>query len=173
MASISAAIIAAAATLITAFITQFLSERYRRFNEASAVAAGISGELSSYGEAVPLLRISLHTMSENIKLGRKDSVKFRSFEKPVDRFYDAVVGKLGMLGPELAERIIYIYGNLNAFRGVLVTIHEKHAEMEGPELLARLTLCQDAMERAFKAAEAVMPVLRARSSERFKVWSLK
>ena len=163
----TSAFIAASATLITAFVTQFLAEGYKRFKEGSSVAAGIAGELSSSEEAVPLIRVSLRTASENIRLGGKDRLKFRSFDKPVDRFFDEVVGKVGLLGPELAERVIYIYSNLSAFRAALVLIHSTHSEMESEELLGRIVLCQDALERAYKAASDTLPELKARSAMRF------
>ena len=161
------ALVAASATLITAFITQFLAESYKRFKDGSAIAAGIVGELSSYKEAVPLIRISLDTAADNIKIGRKDQLRFRDFEKPVDRFFDEVVGKVGVLGPELAESVIFIYANLNAFRSSLVLIHRIHNEMDAVELLSRITLSLDSMERAVKTADETIPKLRSRSEKWF------
>lgn len=161
------ALIAASATLITAFITQFLAESYRRFKDGSAVAAGIVGELNSHKDAVPLIRISLDTAADNIRIGRKDQLRFRGFEKPADRFFDEVVGKVGILGPELAESVIFIYANLNAFRSSLMLIHSTHNDMEAAELLARITLSLDAMERAVKTAEETIPKLRSRSKKCF------
>ncbi|MDN4590966.1 hypothetical protein DBA29_21015 [Xenophilus aerolatus] len=169
MSSAVSAVIAASVTLITAFVTQFLAERYRRFKDGAALAAGTAGELASYSDAVPLLGVSLRTAQEQVALGNMSSLNFRDFEKPQDRYFPKVVDKLGLLGPQLCEWIIYVYANLDAFRSALVLIHSKHSEMTADELQARIVLCVDAMGRAFSAGEELIEALRARSNERFRV----
>ena len=111
------ALIAASVALIAVYCTQFLAESYRRFMDGSSLAAGIAGELSSHKEAIPHIRLTLRTVQEITEIGRQEEIMLRSFDKPVDRYFDQVVGKVGALGPHLAERIIYVYSNLHAFRG--------------------------------------------------------
>lgn len=162
------ALIAACAALVAVYCTQFLAESFRRLKDGSALAAGLAGELESYKDAVPLIRISLRTAKENVEIGRKDQLKFRGFEKPTDRFFEEVVGKLGSLGPDLAGRILYVYGNLNGFRSAFVLIHEKHQDMDGPELLARIALCGEALERAADKGEKLIADLKARAAAEFR-----
>lgn len=164
---IVAASIAASAALIVAFLTQFLAESYRRLRDGSSLAAGIAGELISYKEALPMLRVTLKQTSEVAAAGAKDQIRLRPFEKPVDRYFDEVVGDIGLLGPELVEPVIYVYNNLNAFRGAFVQICAEHRNMDAPELIARITLCSQALERAASKMLTLELALEKRSSRKF------
>jgi hypothetical protein len=166
-AGIAAALIAACVALIAMYCTQFLAENYRRFKEGSAIAAGLAGELSSYKEAAPLLKKFFDDSLEMIQTGKKDQLLFRSLEKPVDRYYEEVVGKIGLLGPEIAEQISFVYSNLNAFRGAFMLINDHHKDMSAAELTARITLCVSAMDRAFSAGWTLTQTLKERSVARF------
>lgn len=166
-AGIVAALIAACVALVAMYCTQFLAENFRRFKEGSGIAAGLAGELSSYKEAAPLLRKFFDDSLEMIQAGRKDQLLFRSLEKPVDRYYEEVVGKIGLLGPEMAEQIIFVYSNLNAFRVAFMLINDQHKDMTPPELVARITLCVSAMDRAFSAGLTLTQMLKERSVAKF------
>ena len=164
---IVAASIAASAALIIAFLTQFLAENYRCFKTGSSIAAGIVGELKSYEEALPMLRLSLRHASEVATAGRKDEILLRPLEKPVDRYFDEVIGDIGLLGPELVEQIIYVYNNLNAFRTAFVQICSEHQKMDATELIARILLCSQALERAASKGVLLEVALKERYTRRF------
>ncbi|CAN7235493.1 hypothetical protein [Polaromonas sp. LjRoot131] len=102
-----------------------------------------------------------------IQDGKKDQLLFRSLEKPVDRYYEEVVGKIGLLGPEIAEQIIFVYSNLNAFRVAFMLINDQHKDMSTPELVARITLCVSAMDRAFSTGLTLTQMLKERSVAKF------
>lgn len=138
--------IAASAAIAAVYMTQFLAESYRRFKDGAAIAAGLAGELSSYSESLPQMRGFLTAALQAASTGQGKLLKFRKFEKPVDRFFDEVVGKLGLLGPDLAEQVIYVYSNVDAFRVALVMISEGHLEMNDVELVERLKRCREALE---------------------------
>lgn len=171
-AAVLAAIIAASATLVTAFLTQFLAERYRRFHEGSAIAAGFQGELVSYSSAFPKVVEMLSGLRRAIRDGERTRIALRTVERGVDRFYSEAVGKIGLLGPDLAERVIFIYSNLNAFRAALKVVTEHHADMADGELDGRIEFCLQSLERATTEMEATIPMLSARSSARFCIFCL-
>ncbi|RZL66415.1 MAG: hypothetical protein EOP81_00135 [Variovorax sp.] len=142
---IVSALLAAATALLGAFIAQFVAEKYRRFHDGSAVAAGILGELSAYrgGAEVlaPRIRGWMTAASSDLHL------TFRPIERPVDLFFDASVGKLGLLGHQLTEHTVYVYANLRAFRIGLEVITTAHAEMTKAEFLERCELCLQSLKR--------------------------
>jgi hypothetical protein len=168
--NILSALIAASVALVAVYLTQFVAQRYKTFKEGSSIAAGLAGELASYRDAAPLLRVAVRTALQAVESGYQDRLRFRGIEKPVDRFFDAVVDKIGLLGPDLAEKVIYVYNNLNAFRVAFALIHEKHHEMDGDELATRIKLCDEALERAFLAGATLRDDLRARSLKSFKLF---
>mgnify|MGYP003586082515 CR=1 FL=1 len=167
MAGITSAVVAAAVALIGIYFTQFLAERYRRHHDGSALAAGLAGELASHAGAAPHIRVSLELAQDKIKAGKRDELTFRALDKPQDRYFEKVVEKVGLLGPELAQGVIYVYSNLDAFRTALVLIHSNHADMKDAELLGRIALCSEAMERALEIGPELIEKLRARSAQRF------
>lgn len=167
MGDIYGALIAAFVALFTAYLTLFLGERYKRFHEGSALAAGFAGELGSYTEGYPLMQRVLAEMTRCAEQGTHRELSLRPFEKPLDRFFEASVSKVGLLGPELAERVIYIYSNLNAFRMTLILISEKHSEMSDVEFHSRVTVCVQLADKANAAMTEVVPKLHSRSKACF------
>src|SRR5437016_4469123 len=101
-------------TLVIGFLANFVSEDYRRFRDGKSLAGAIAGELSSYAEALPMLEGALHGMLE--RLAADKAARLPKIEKPTDRVFDGSVAKLGLLGNELVEEVVYVYNNINAFR---------------------------------------------------------
>jgi len=172
MSAITAAIIGASGALFTAYVAQFQAERYRRFAEATSVAAGILGELKSYSSAHPLLANIFTSIKGLVENGQRDEIALRPFDKPVDRYFDAVIAKVGLLGPDLAERIIYIYSNLDAFRGSFALICVEHLKMTDVELWSRIELTEQCMQRAVTEMSNALPLLETRVNQPFRFWSL-
>lgn len=159
------ALVSASATLIVAFLTQFVAEKYRRFNDATALAAGILGELSAYKGGAEKLRPRITGWMEMAQAG--EVIKMRPFDRPVDVYFDAVVEKIGLLGPDLTQHIVYVYANLRAFRLGLEIIAKFSEEMASEELIARCTLCLESLERADQRGKFLEFHLQARCRMHF------
>jgi hypothetical protein len=155
-----AAIIAASTALIVAFLNSIVAEVYRRHRDKVALAAGISGELSSYEPFFPILKKLLQTAIASVDSGNREKVFFRPIEKPRDFIFEKAVEKLGLLGPALVRDTVYVYvyGNLNGFRTSLGVISTHFREMSDDELKTRCVACLGALERA---AEKAVPLVKA------------
>jgi len=155
-----AAIIAASATLIVAFLNSIVAELFRRHKDRVALAAGIAGELASYEPALPILQKVLSDTIHAVETGNRGVIGYRPFEKPKDLVFEKAVEKLGLLGPKLVEDIVYVYGNLNAFRTSLGLISTHFKEMPDEELRARSTACLEALNRAAQRGGPLVVALK-------------
>lgn len=165
--TIIAALVAGMVALTVAYLTQFLSERYRRFLDGSAMAAGIVGELSSYEGAAQKLEAMIRSWIAAAKAGRLSELKFRPFDKPTDMFFDVSVAKVGVLGAPLVGHVVYIYANLRAFRLALDLITKHHADMGKEEFLARCEAALERLDRAENRGIFAMPYLKKRAGLKF------
>lgn len=164
--SATPALIAAAATLITAYGTQFIAEKYRRFHDGSALAAGLAGELNSYRGAYPVLSNAFQSFRDSADRATAAQF-FRPFPRPTDLFFDEVVSKLGLLGAATVEDTVFVYGNLRAFRNSMETLMNHHAEMSDFEFRGRCGSCLIALNHAHERGTKLVPKLHARAAERF------
>ncbi|WP_395317012.1 hypothetical protein [Variovorax sp. UC74_104] len=169
MTAILAALIAMAGAVIVGYATQFVAEDYRRFRNGSALAAGLAGELGSYAGAAPELRNGLVMIVAMIKNGQRDLEALRPVERPVDLYFEEVVGDLGLLGASLVEDVVLVYSNLRAFRMALEIIATGHKEMKDQEVIYRCQKCLEALDRASERGTTLVESLRARAAERFKL----
>lgn len=158
-------LIAAAVTLVVAFITQFVAEKFKRFHDGSAVAAGLAGELSSYKDALPQLLGALKDWAA-LESGHEQLI-LRPMDKPVDVYYSASVGKIGALGAELVEDVVYVYSNINAFRSGFDILAKSFKDMSTAEFKVRASACYMVLNQAQTRGETLIPKLRQRAKERF------
>jgi hypothetical protein len=161
------AVIAGCVAITVAYLTQFVSENYKRHREGAALAAAIAGELASYQPAWPMLNGLLAQWIGLIEEGNRQSIPFRPFERPKDIVIDEMVPKLGLLGPKHVESVITVYANLRAFRVGLELITKEHAAMTDTELRARCQSLVGSLRRAVRAGELLVPELRARADQPF------
>lgn len=155
-----AAILAASATLIVAFLNSIVAELFRRHKDRVALAAAIAGELASYEPALPIIQKFLRDTIHAVETDNRGVISFRPFEKPKDLVFEKAVEKLGLLGPKLVEDIVYVYGNLNAFRTSLGLISTHFKEMPDAELRARSTACLEALDRAAQRGGPLVVALK-------------
>jgi hypothetical protein len=161
--SIIAALIALAGTLIVGFLSTFLAEHYRRFLDRTSLAGAIAGELASYNEAWPMLEKNLTQLFTMVSSGKQ--IKIPKIEQPTDRVFDSCVEKLGLLGPELAEDIAYVYNNLNAFRVALLAASE--VELSGPLQAGLLQGALEALKRANDRGIQLLQKLKKFANENY------
>ncbi|MGJ7531266.1 hypothetical protein [Variovorax sp. GB1P17] len=116
--STASAWIGASGALIALVLTQFLAEKYRRFKDGSALASGLAGELTTQAHTKKIL---IDHFDKWAKGQQRDGAAafLRPFERPKDLFYEESVGKLGLLGVDLVEDIVFVYTNIRAFRNGL------------------------------------------------------
>ena len=144
--SIITGLIAASVALVVAFLTQFVAEKFKRFHDGSAVAAGLAGELSAYKDALFHLMIALKAWSE-LEVGHEKLI-LRPIDKPVDLFYASAVGKIGVLGSDLAEDIVYVYASIDGFRTGFDVLTKSFKEMESGEFRTRAASCHLILSQA-------------------------
>ena len=158
--SLAVAVVAASIALIVAFINSIVAEWFRRRQDRKALAAGIAGELASYEPAWPLIRERLNSTIASIDAGNRRDVSYRPFEKPRDYVFEKAVEKLGLLGPALVEDVVYVYGNINAFRVSFAMLSSGVSEMSDSEMRARCCACIDSLDRAVKKGIPLISALK-------------
>lgn len=155
------AVIAGCVAVTVAYLTQFVSENYKRHRDAAAMAAAIAGELASYKPAWPILEAAFTNWMRLVGIGDRDHIPFRTIERPKDLVIDEMVPKLGLLGAKRVEMVVTVYANLRAFRIGLELITKEHGSMPDDELMGRLQTLLITLDRAGKAAEVLVPELHA------------
>ncbi|MGJ7508890.1 hypothetical protein [Variovorax sp. GT1P44] len=161
------AVIAGCVALTVAYLTQFVSESYKRHREGSAIAAAIAGELGSYQPAWPMLADMLRSWLDLVQRGNRAAIAFRPFERPKDMVIDEVIDKLGLLGAAQVEAVVSVYSNIRAFRVGLELIMKEHDTMTDAELIGRCHAMQGALDRAAQIGEPLVKRLRARADQAF------
>jgi hypothetical protein len=165
--TLSVALIAGFVTLVVAFINTFVSESYKRFRDGTTVAASLAGELAAYEEAWPLISDFLSSIVSATELEKPSLEALRPIERPKDVVYEKSIDKLGLLGAQTAEGVVYVYSNINAFRISFEIISRDHASMSKDELKSRCVACKAALDRATTRGEVLLGALRARASAKF------
>jgi hypothetical protein len=154
-ATLAGALLGFVGTATGSFLAVFASESYKRFRDAKALGAGLTGELASYREAWPMLQRTLADIENAAGSGNR--VHFPRIEKPLDRFYEANVEKLGLLGPDAAEMVAYVYNNINSFRVTMELLGREETTAQQQAILARSA--GDAIKRAVNRADALFSEL--------------
>jgi hypothetical protein len=81
--------------------------------------------------------------------------------------YEDAVAKLGLLGVDLSENVVFVYSNIGAFRAAMEVIARDEKEMTDEELRARCVACKDAMGRAVSRGIDLIRDLRRRANQPF------
>lgn len=158
------AAITATAAVVGVYLTQFLGEKYKRFKEGSAIAAGILGELTSYEQGWPHLDAMMTGFVEACTTGTRSQLTLREIERPKDLYFEEVVGRLGLLGADIVEPVVFVYSNVRAFRLALEIISRHHREMSDEEFLQRCLACHACLKRAGSRRQEVLTKLKERST---------
>jgi hypothetical protein len=151
-------------TLIVAFLANFCAEDYRRHRDSVALAAALAGELASYADAWPILRSSLEAMLGQARSG--DRIFLPKMSKPTDRVFEANVGKIGLVGPDLAEDLAYTYNQVNAFREMFYTIMGE-VDLTVEQQALRVNACIMTLDRAMERGESLPRRLKTFAKKRY------
>lgn len=161
------ALIAGGIALCVAYLNSFLAESLRRYRDGSTVAASLAGELAAYELAWPMIINMMDRIISDIDLGKRNTKFLRPFERQRDRVFEDVVSKLGLLGVSFAENIVFVYGNIGAFRIAMEIIARDEKDMADEELRGRCVACKEAVLRAVERGTDLIVNLRARAHQPF------
>ncbi|HJV25642.1 MAG TPA: hypothetical protein VJ673_08135 [Aromatoleum sp.] len=161
------AVIAGGVALAVAYVNSFLAESYRRFRDGSALAASLAGELAAYEPAWPPIVHVLDSIIAAIDANERKTTFLRPIERPRDLVYEDAVKKLGLLGTDLSENVVFVYSNIGAFRIAMEIIARNEKEMSDEELKLRCIACKDAMTRAVARGADLIGDLRERANKPF------
>jgi len=154
---IEVALIAGTVSLLGVGVSNFLAEKYKRLNESRALAAAFAGELATATRNYDDARKSWGGALERAKGGETLTFPKLPQQSPTPIF-DANVGKVGSLGPDLAGEVAFVYAEIRTFRaGLDVTA----ALTQGAQQAETLGLTLAAMDRANAAAIPLIQQLRA------------
>lgn len=162
-----AAIIAGSAAVVVALVTQFAAEAFRRHRDGSAIAAALAGELGSYRQAMEILAGQVDGWVQAVSRGDRDMLTFRPIDRQKDLIFDEIVGKVGLLGAELTEKVVTVYGNIRAFRIGHDLIVRDHSSMDDDELLYRMRSIAEVLIKAREVGEPLVAALQDRAQKRF------
>lgn len=162
-----AAIIAGSVAITVALITQFAAEAYKRHRDGSAVAAALAGELAAYGPAIKTLRRQFSAWVHVVGTGDRQSLRIYTFDRPTDVVFPAMTQRLGLLGVDIVERAVFVYGQIHAFRVAYELIAREHSTMRDEELIARLNSCIGTLDLVLQDGELLVGALRARAKASF------
>lgn len=165
MADGNAALVAFIGVLAGGYVNNFLAEDYRRFRDGTALAGALAGELSSHMQAFPMLRTMLTAVRAAFENGQRPPL--RRFEPPNDPVYESHVSKIGLLGGKLAEDVAYAYQQIRAFRLNFFLVLTHYEEMKDDEVVARLNVCLDTINRGDARAVVLLAELKALASQSY------
>ena len=150
---VEGAVIAAFVALIVAGLSNFGAEAYRRHRDATALAGGLAGELASYSEDIPKIIERWSAIRDRAASGEKCVLAKIPFQGSA--IFEANVANLGLLGPRLAEDVVYVYSNINAMRNFLSAA----ANAETAQIQAQMT--GEAIKAVQRAEDRGRPLAKA------------
>jgi len=155
------AFIAFTAAILVGFTSHFVAEDYRRFRDGQAVAAALAGELRSIISVLPDLFNSLIAI-KNITESQQGFF-LPEFPAPTSPMFEANASKIGLLGPELAGDVAFIYDQIRAFKTSFHLLSKHHDEMPLPSISALVGRCIRLIETNEVGAGALIENLKASS----------
>lgn len=173
MGAIISAVIAGLVAVLGIYLTQFLAERYRRFHDGSALAAGLLGELKAYEPGYHILQKSLDAWIRFAEEGHSDAIKMRGLGDAGDLFFKEAVPKLGLLGADMVSDVIFVYQNIRAGRAGLEVLDKQFTDMTPQEFIARCLVVKATYAMAWDRGQVLVPKLEGRAGASFKVLALK
>ncbi len=161
--SIIAAIIAASAVIVTSMVSNFLGEAFKRHREKVSVASGLVGELCAYRENIDPAK-TVFGAAKNMALGGQH-LPMQKIPLQTNRFYEANISKLGMLGPQIAGDVVYVYGHIQAYMVLASMLHEAE---DAKHLAGMLSMMLLSIEKAERRGDPLLDALKAIAQSKFR-----
>jgi hypothetical protein len=166
MSDTSTVVVAVATVVIGTYLKDFVAEDFRRFRDSQALAGALAGELQSHQTALPHLRRALEDMlptaAEDIPL------PLYEIEKPTSPIYEANLGRLGLLGSEIARQVAAVYEQIAGFRAGFVLLCKHHETMPKGQRVARIGGCLAGLQRAETVGEGLIDALNTLANARYR-----
>jgi hypothetical protein len=165
MADISAALIGLLGVLAGGYFNNFLAEDYRRFRDGQALAGALAGELESHGEPIPKIKNGLETMLPQSM--SENGLNLPEWPIPPSPLFDENASKIGLLGPQTARDVAYVYENLRAFRQNFHMLSKHHRDMPKDWGHAMVVGCLAAITRSETRGVALVDSLKRQADESY------
>lgn len=157
------ALIAGLVSLLVAGVAHFGSEMYRRHRDSNALAGGLAGELGSWTVDFPATLEVLPRLAN--EAGQGTYVPMPRMARPKSPVFDSRVGDLGLLGPELAEDVAFVYGRIEAFRSMMEIVISDDTPPQ--QLAGALTTAHEMVRLAHERGMPLLDRLRAHARRPF------
>lgn len=161
------AIVTSAVALFGIYLTQFLAEKYRRFNDGSAIAAGLLGELRSYKADHEKLEVALKQWISTARTYGKDVLPMKPIPKNSDPFFDSCVGRIGLIGDDLVTDTIFVYYRIRAAKDMINIVSDHFDDLSEAEFILYCESILDIIEKAANIGTPLLAKLEARSKAGF------
>ncbi|MFA8389719.1 hypothetical protein ACEPUD_06275 [Burkholderia ubonensis] len=168
MADLNAAFVGFLGVLVGSYGSNFLGEDYRRFRDGRSLAGALAGELESHGEPVPRLKAGLEAMGDKVLAGEK--LDLPEWPIPASPVFEENAAKIGLLGPELARDVAYVYEHLRAFRQNFHQLTKHHTDMPAEWTHATISGCLAILSRVEPRGVQLVANLKDYSAAQY--WNL-
>jgi hypothetical protein len=147
MADLNVAVIGLLGVMAGGYFNNFLAEDFRRFRDGQALAGALAGELESHGDAAAQIKKSLALLIDNSDVPIA-AVKFPELPIANSPIFEANTGKVGLLDPESAKDVAYVYERIRSFRVNLSLLSKHHVEFGPGWRTSMVSGCVEAIEQA-------------------------
>ena len=155
------ALIASAAGFVTAAVAGVISEAYKRHRDSTSLAAALAGELRVAVATYPSARRVWVDLGQRASAGNLLNIP-KTDDVGQIPIFKANIERVGLLGPDLAGEVAYVYSCITGFRSAVLLL----MDVATPEQQASLiTTGVGAMDRAFDQGRPLIEKLslKARS----------
>lgn len=152
-------------TIVGAFLGAILNEQYKRHRDATATAAALAGELSSYRKAFESLDVSLPVLIGRVQQGHPLNIPEQA--PPTDIAFDKYADKLGLLGVQLAEDVAFVYGQIRGFRSAFFPLTRRGETFDPGYVEAALRTAHMFAQTASQRGEPLIKALQRRAARSF------
>jgi hypothetical protein len=165
MADLNAALIGLLGLMTGGYVNNFLAEDYRRFRDGQALAGALAGELESHAEAFDFLKRGLENM---IPVATDKGLDLTEWPIPPSPLFDENAAKVGLLGPQSARDVAYVYENIRAFRQNFHMLSKDHRNMLKEWAPAMIVGCIAAIQRAETRGRPLIETLKSHAAEEYR-----
>jgi len=95
------------------YINNFVAEDCRRFRNGQALAGALAGELESHAESFDFLKCGLEKL---ILVAADKGLDLTEWPIPPTPLLNENAGKIGLLCPQSAKDVAYVYEKIRALR---------------------------------------------------------
>jgi|GEM_PF-953019 len=165
MAEINGALIGLLGVMAGGYLNNFFAEDYKRFLDGQALAGALAGELESHAEPVRALKEGLELMRQQFTNGHE--VNLPEWPIPASPLFDQNTGKIGLLGPQTARDVAYVYENLRGFRLAFHQLSKHHATLSNDWGASMTIGCMAALTRAETRGMPLVETLKRQADESY------